>query len=220
MKKISMIFILAMTMFAGVGSRPALALSISIIADTASSTEGLGNFTGVLNYNPSTARLEVQLTNTSPADNGGFITAFAFANPSSSITGVTLFEKTDPDFGLIGGPSFNGSINVAPFGDLSIGASISSSRLGKGNPQEGIAVGATETFTFQFTGTNLTQLKVENVLTLLSAGSEGFVVRFRGFENGGSDRVPAQAPEPATLLLLGSGLVGLVGLKRRSKKTN
>ena len=44
-----------------------------------------------------------------------------------------------------------------------------------------------------------------------------FVARFRGFEHGGSDKVPGVvvAPIPGSLLLLGSGLLGLFGLRRK-----
>jgi hypothetical protein len=64
----------------------------------------LGSFVGNISYNPTAAELTVELTNTSPVDNGGYITAFAFNNPSDgfiSITDVSL-SSTDriPGSGL------------------------------------------------------------------------------------------------------------------------
>src|SRR5262245_37095546 len=58
-----------------------------------STIAGLGTFTGHIEYNAvdaSHATLLVQLTNTSPAANGGYLTAFVLNNPLNLITGATL----------------------------------------------------------------------------------------------------------------------------------
>ncbi len=65
----------------------------------------MGSFDGNISYNPKVAALTVSLTNTSPVDNGGYITAFAFNNPFDSIADVSL-SSTDSDFVLLGGSSF------------------------------------------------------------------------------------------------------------------
>jgi hypothetical protein len=57
-----------------------------------------------------------------------------------------------------------------------------------------------------------------------TAGGEFFLVRYRGFTNGGSDKVPADAggivpvPEASSMVLASVGMLGLVGLGRRNRR--
>lgn len=201
--------------------------AIPITGNTANSTEGLGNFSGSFDYsftNDTIATIIVNLTNISPVANGGYLTAFAFNNPNNSITGAIL-SSTSPNFGLIGTPDFDNTISGSPFGDFDAGSSTGNSWLGSGNPTTGIAIGSSETFTFSLTGSGLSGLTTQDFIDeLTSSPSEQnywFAARFRGFENDGSDKVPADTPpipEPGTILLLGSGLLGLFGLRKRFKK--
>jgi len=184
----------------------------------------LGTYTGVVTYSATdsgNATLTVTLTNTSPAANGGYLTAFVLNNPFDRITGVSL-SSTDPDFVLLGGPSFQNGINGAPFGDFDIGAGTGGAFEGGGPPSKGIGVGSSATFTFTLTGTQLDTLSAGIILGTKSefvAGqgkeTQTFVARFRGFNDGGSDKVPdevvAHQPEPGTVVLLGLGMVGLAG---------
>ncbi|MBM4273635.1 MAG: PEP-CTERM sorting domain-containing protein [Deltaproteobacteria bacterium] len=182
-----------------------------------------GDFSGTFSYSltpvsSTNALLTVQLQNTSPPDNGGFITAFAFNNPEDKITNVVL-TATDPDFHMIGGPNFQNNIKTSPYGNFDIGASISSSFLSGGNPNKGIGVGSTETFTFNLTGTGLNSLNEWSFVNELSENPQGgdaywFLARFRGFNDGSSDKVFAVpsgggVPLPSSIILLGSGLLGL-----------
>ena len=103
---------------------------------------GACSFGAILSGN----QLKLDLTNTSPAANGGYITAVAFdLAGAASITGVAT---TDADFFLTPGP-----INVAPAGSREFVMSISNVYLGGGSPVNGIGVGGSATFTFTLGGT-------------------------------------------------------------------
>ena len=208
----------------------------TIDADTASSLKGLGDYTGSATYtvlDSTHATLTIELTNTSPADNGGRLVSFMLNNPGDHITGVTL-TSTDR-FKLLGGSTFDNTINVQPFGRFDIGAKA------LGNKAPGIAVGETETFTFTFTGTGLDALTESSFFdTALSVPKgkksnrccESFVARFQGLKHGGRDIVPddfitdgavhvegpaAAVPEPASLVLLSSGMLVLAAWLGRRK---
>jgi hypothetical protein len=184
-----------------------------------------GSFTAELNYSftsSTAASLTVDLTNTSPLANGGYITAFVFNNPADKIDTVAL-TTTDADFGLLGGPTFADSINGAPYGQFDIGASTGGGFDGGGNPHLGMPAGGSALFTFNFTGTGLNTLSVADFLATLSEGTgagqgyKSFVVRFRGFENDQGDMVPGHAPEPTALLLGGLGSLGILGYRCRRR---
>ncbi len=198
---------------------------IPISSDTANSTEGPGNFTGSFDYSYSSdtnAQIIVELTNTSPVGNGGYLTAFAFNNPFNDITGVILSVGTSEKFNLLGGTNYKNSIPTSPWGTFDIGAASTKKKwLGGGKPTGGISVGSTETFTFNLTGTDLNLLTTQHFIDEFSTGGDSkaywFGARFRGFEDDGSDKVPGSTniPEPSTLLLLGTGIAGLIFSRRK-----
>ncbi|MBY0513219.1 MAG: hypothetical protein K2P78_04820, partial [Gemmataceae bacterium] len=103
--------------------------TLNITGNTA--TSGPGYFTGTVsvdNVSNSQAVIQVTLTNTSPAANGGYITAFAFNDPNSNqkgnISSVTSFTQSYAPVGtppasnmtLIGGSSFSNTISGSPYG--------------------------------------------------------------------------------------------------------
>jgi len=194
----------------------------------------LGSFDGDLSYkvvDEHDAVLQVTLRNTSAAGNLGYLTAFAFNNPGKRITGASL-TATTPAFQLIGDPGHPGGVNGAPFGQFDLGASTGKSFEGGGSPNSGIAVGHTEMFWFTLSGNGLSDITEGDFLSALSSppgagqGPAAFVARFRGFSNGGSDKVPVDllvriehAPEPGTLLTGAVGIVlvaAVVTLRRRA----
>ena len=214
MKKLLTITILTITV--GLFSSNAAHALVPISGSTGLAS--LGAWEGSLDYsytNSTTAELEVKLKNTSPVSNGGYITAFVFNNPLNLITAASL-TASDSDFSIIGPANFQNTINAMPFGQFDLGASTKNAFQGGGAPQKGIAVGVEETFKFSLTGTNLDTLTENIFLDTLSEGNESdegyqsFVVRFRGFEDGGSDKVPSthSMPEPGTLALFGIGAAG------------
>jgi len=215
-------------LLAGLRAPSAHAGTIPITSNSGASESGLGTFDASLMYtaaDASNATLVVSLTNTSPAANGGYITAFAFNNPLDLITGVTLASTSGTFDDLLGGPSFDDSVNGAPFGDFDIGATTAGNFQGGGPPANGIGVGDTETFTFSLTGSSLDTLSALSFKNALSENvppdknPQFFLARFRGFDDGGSDKVPAVlVPEPSSIALAGLGGLGAVGLLLRGRR--
>ena len=126
---------------------------------------------------------------------------------------------------------FDDEVDANPLGAFDIGAALGDSWLGSGpgggNPDQGIAVSTFATFTFNLTGSGLGGVSTIDFLNALSDPTGGndpeeFVVRFRGFNDGGSDKVPvdtsAPVPEPGTLALVGIGLASLSARRLASRK--
>lgn len=189
-------------------------------------TGSLGSFTGTFDYvatDDTLAQVTVVLNNTSPLANQGWITGFVFNIPAG--VSLAVLDPADPNFDLLGGAAFDNSVNGAPFGQFDIGAGLGGDFEGGGSPVSGISVGGTRTFAFTLTGTNLSGLTADDFLSTLSegvgagGGHQAFVVRFRGFDDGGSDKVPVETtiPEPGTTLLLGAGLTALWARRARKR---
>ena len=235
--KLRMITLAASLLLSGVTSQ---ALVITGGGTGGTSTSNLGAYTGSFDYtafSDTSAQIQISLTNTSVASNGGYLTAIAFNNPSDYIQSSTLAMSGNTNFSIL--PSDGNVINTGdelggdPYGDFDLGASITNSWIGGGSPTGGLGVGDSATFTFALTGTNLTSLTADTFFQTLSSGNAGeghqaFAVRFRGFENGGSDKVIGSAgdpgvapvPEPSTVVLFGMSIFmfGFMALRARNQK--
>ena len=176
---------------------------------------GLGAFEGTIAYDTNddtTGLLTISLTNLS--DNGGFLTGFLF-NVNGNAT-ATYVPIANDNFSNAGG-------NGSPFGQFEAGAALGGNFQGGGNPNIGIAPGASRTFQFHVAGA-VSSLTANSFFSELSTGAgagEGyqyFIARFRGFDDGGSDKVVGGklvvVPTPSAAL---GGLVLLGGsmLRRR-----
>lgn len=183
---------------------------IGIMGNTGGSTEQTGaTYTGTLNYTHlggSNGSLVISLLNATPGGVGGYLTALAFRFPiTGSASGAALTGGPTSVWKNLPGAS------AAPFGNFTGVASTGNNWEGGGNPSAGIGVGATGTWTFAITDVNAASLTAQSFLG--TANAPGFVVRFRGLTDGGSDKVPGQVdPNFPTPNLPAPGAAGLAGL--------
>lgn len=197
----------------GLSTGAVLADSVDIQGVVGSSAEQTGaTYSGSLEYNfisGSTGELKVSLTNDTPASVGGFLTGFLFR--ADAITGTGLNSANPSEF------LDTGTESAAPFGMFDGGAALRGSFLGGGNPSDGLAVGESGMFMFSITSATASTISAADFLGTLN--EPGFIVRFRGLADGGSDKVPGGGfevvvPLPGAGAMAAAGLA-FVGLRRR-----
>lgn len=173
--------------------------------------EGLGSFSALVTYayaSGSTASLTISLTNTTSAATGGYVTALALTG-AEGVSALSFVSSTDVDFAALSGP-----VSANPFGDFMSGTSTSSSWTGGGSPTVGVGTGQTAEFNFVLTGTAGALAGLDATTVLAPENDLGFAVRFRGMNNGGSDKVLGYTiPGPGALALM--ALAGVVTSRRR-----
>ncbi|MCE2884725.1 MAG: hypothetical protein LW806_07490 [Planctomycetaceae bacterium] len=197
-------------------------LAVASFASTASGAlslagsnglEGLGSFTGSMTWTylgSGAGTLAVSLTNTSPAANGGYLTGFAF----NTASGVGMTLATAPNGSWIGMTN----VSASPFPDFDFGAALDGNWEGGGSPNAGIGVGSTGAFTFDVSGDDTLLASLSDASFFDTSNGYGFAARFRGFADGGSDKVPGEiavVPLPQTLGLAAASIAGLALFRRR-----
>jgi hypothetical protein len=211
----SSLFIAVAAVAALAGPAAVHADSLDIFADTANSTEGLGNFSGSIDYSLDglAGLLVIELTNISADEVGGWISGFVFNTGNVTNVSTTLVDNGGYDL-IIQVNEEAGS----PYGPFETGAALGGEFLGGGSPMPGIAIGDTGVFTFLIEGAGAASLSAASFLT--GPNEHNFLVRFRGGEID-SDKVPAMAtviPLPAPLALGAFGLVGSLAGARRYRR--
>lgn len=175
-------------------------------------------------YDSANSKINIDITNTSTITSS--LTAFAF-NVPENVTGASLTGTVPTGWSAAFNPNAIDTPGQYGFFDL---AGITGPNFNGGKVADGIPAPPDTTFSFTFSllGTNLNSLDENSFLSLLSAppahgqpDPQYFIARFQGIgTEGGSDvAIPGSpVPEPATLLLLSSGLIGLAGFGRKKFK--
>ena len=202
--------VLAAVVAVGVSTSASANDTLNIFGDTANSTEGLADFSGMLMYKfivGDMGVLTVDLTNTTifpigppKKDDGGFLTGFIFNIDSADMFPSAVLTSTTNAF-FLDAQNQNGG----PFGMPFVGgASLGGIFLDGGIPLNGLGIGESGTFTFDIMASDADSLSAAD-FAVTGPFDFNFIVRFRGLGKGGefSDMVPF--PAPGALALLGLG---------------
>jgi hypothetical protein len=151
--------------------------------------------------------LNVNMTNTSTAPST-ILTGFAFNVPGDTV--YNAFEASEPALTQYNPDKWKAKLGTnfatGAVGNLDLAAYVGNSLI-SGNPKGGLAGGESALFLFTFG-------KEFDLGYLTSTNPYNFVARFQG----DPDSDVAVVPLPAAAWLLGTGLIGLIAIRRRMKK--
>ena len=168
--------------------------------------------TGTVNITQlSDGLMTVTITNTSVSGTTGKITSIGFDLPGTGAGGFTLVNASNANYKLVEQVAGNAS-GIGRTFELALltGPNFN----GGGNPNRGIVEGASATFTISGDFRGFSQLQL----------AQGMFLRFQDVNAGGGSDVARfcgptpEVPEPATMVLLGTGLAGIAGAVRRKRK--
>jgi hypothetical protein len=173
--------------------------SISGDASTSIGNTGVA-FDAMLDYTfngGSSGTLTIDISNTTTEGSvGGYLTGFVFNILSSdALASASLLSGSHASF------LDTGIENAAPFGVFDAGAALGANWQGGGNPSFGLGVGDAGSFEFAITASDADAL---SAMSFVGTGGD-FAVRFRGLDDGGSDKLLAPAPGTGAMALLGLG---------------
>lgn len=190
--------------------------TFNFTSNSSASTEGLGSYTGSMDYDAGSAVLTIVLNNTTSGYTQAKITGFVFNIDGSA--NATFIDLDDAGTSGFNESAFDGlsSPSASPFGDFEEGAALGGDFLGGGSPNAGIDIGESGIFRFNIAGVDS-----NTDFWSLNGGLADweFVVRFRGIEPGDlSDKVPGTPVIPLPpAAFVGAAMLGGMGLNRARK---